>query len=306
MIVAIFLLWLSSFLVNLPFIQVQALTKVVVPSIHHEFQPQHYPRWMNHESFLKKFDYSVFLYQKSNPELPNYLKRNRGTEAGVYLNYIVDHYHNFPDVAIFVHGHPEHHTAAAFPEMLGCISPNASYISLNSPYISRDTQYWNEAGLWVEQCWRDILKVIWGLEDDIALFEEIVPIDQPISINMVCCQQFLISRSMVHRRPLKVWKKLLSIVYEQDVCHIGEPDYEHLYAFHLMKLRLGPEEPSIKHLGEEEGQGYGAHTQGGAMEHLAHVIYGHKSLQMAPPTMDEICQNFLPDCPNSPCTRSSA
>ena len=37
------------------------------------------------------------------------------------------------------------------------------------------------------------------------------------------------------------------------------------------------------------------------MEHLAHVIFGFHELKMKWPTKNELCQNFLPDCPNSPC-----
>ena len=47
--------------------------------------------------------YSVYLYQRLDPSKPNFVK-NRGTEGGVFLRYIVDHYDSFPDVAIFVHG----------------------------------------------------------------------------------------------------------------------------------------------------------------------------------------------------------
>ena len=51
----------------------------------------------------------VFLYQKLNSSEPNYISSNQGSEAGVYLRYIVDHYESFPDVAVFVHGFPEIH-----------------------------------------------------------------------------------------------------------------------------------------------------------------------------------------------------
>ncbi len=87
-------------------LQVIALTKVVVPAVYKEWD-QIKPKWTSLE-IQQQYNFSIFLYQKHNPNAPNYI-RNRGTEAGVYLRYIVDHYYHFPDIAIFVHARPEDH-----------------------------------------------------------------------------------------------------------------------------------------------------------------------------------------------------
>eukprot|EP01036_Dinobryon_divergens_P030327 gene30327-39556_t len=68
----------------------------------HEFDRQR-PHWMD-PVVQEKYGMKVFLYQKLNASEPNYISTNQGSEAGVYLRYIVDHYHTFPDVAVFVHG----------------------------------------------------------------------------------------------------------------------------------------------------------------------------------------------------------
>ena len=78
------------------------MSKVVVPAVYKEWIGGA-PSWATDKSIQEKYGYSVFQYQKLHPESPNYM-RNRGTEGGVYLKYIVDHYDDFPDVAIFVHG----------------------------------------------------------------------------------------------------------------------------------------------------------------------------------------------------------
>jgi hypothetical protein len=155
---------------------------------------------------------------------------------------------------------------------LGCISPNATYISINLPQepAFRSTDSWEEwapgcSAIWVEQCIRDVLRIVWNMESDNQTeeFEKLVPIDRPISFKTLYCQQFLLSRELVHRRSLSVWRKLLKIVYEQDVCHIGELDYEHLYSYYKHnKTKTHPEEVSIPEYGDKPGQGYGYHTQG--------------------------------------------
>ena len=88
----------------------------------------------------ERLGYSVFLYQRVDPKKPHYI-RNRGTEAGVYLRYIVDHYDNFPDVAIFVHAFPHHHQVV-WLEHIGCISPNATYMNFNFAYYNRSSDFW--------------------------------------------------------------------------------------------------------------------------------------------------------------------
>ena len=66
--------------------------------------------------------------------------------------------------------------------------------------------------IWVEQCWRDILGIVWNLQNQTQRFNERVPIDSPVSVCFIASQQFLVSRAMIHKRPFEVWKKLLTII----------------------------------------------------------------------------------------------
>lgn len=114
--------------------------KVIVPSVHKEWLGGS-PDWVTNVDLQKQHNYSVFLYQKNDPSAPNYISMNRGTEAGVYLRYIVDHYNNFPDIAVFVHAHPAKHQPKWF-ELLDCIHPQATFMNFNTEYICRDTTAW--------------------------------------------------------------------------------------------------------------------------------------------------------------------
>ena len=115
--------------------------KVLVPAVYDEFVKAGQPSWMTDQAVMERYNYSVFLYQKLDPNAPNYIRYNRGGEVGVYLRYIVDHYNNFPDVAIFVHSRPDAHQPR-WLELIGCISPNATYININFDNHHRDTRYW--------------------------------------------------------------------------------------------------------------------------------------------------------------------
>lgn len=136
-----FLVVLSFLLLSIP-INIGLQTRIViVPSVYKEWDGGK-PYWALPES-ERKHGYSIFLYQKTNSSAPNYIRTNRGTEGGVYLRYIVDHYHNFPDVAAFVHAAPEvHQTKYDWLNMVKCIRPDATYISLNSVFLKRQPSDW--------------------------------------------------------------------------------------------------------------------------------------------------------------------
>ena len=117
-------------------------SKVLVPALYKEWTNGK-PDWATDLTIQKKHNFTVFAYQKLDSNAPNYFGYNRGTETGVYLKYIVDHYHNFPDVAIFVHAKPHEHQAN-WLDMIGCISPTATWYNINykSVWMDRNPDYW--------------------------------------------------------------------------------------------------------------------------------------------------------------------
>lgn len=276
-----------------------SFTKVLVPSVYDEWD-RSIPEWISNEEIKQKYGYSVFLYQKKDPTKPNYIATNRGRENGVYYRYIVDHYLNFPDVAIFVHAHPHEHQPK-FLELIGCINPKAKYISINHQRLYRNTRFWGKNELWVEQCMREVLKVTWNITS--AELGKRLPADKPVSISFYCCQQFIISRQVVHQRPLHVWERLMHMLAEDDVCHSGEPEYEYLHAYNRTKKKVGPEPSKLPDYEWSTAAGTGRMTQAVTSEHLAHVIFGHYDVDMEWPTNTVLCENFLSSsaCPASPC-----
>lgn len=137
----------------------------------------------------------------------------------------------------------------------------------------------------MDQCWRDVLQVAWGhhSSEDKAFLDSLPP-GKEIHICATCCQQFLLGRNMVLSRPLAVWKKLHQIIGVDEGCHNGLSD-------------VIPNSKENK---------VGGLIQGGTMEHLAHVVYGHKPLIMSETTMDDVCEQYFEDdkCPGSPCSPS--
>lgn len=116
-------------------------TKVIVPAVYREWTKRGQPHWMTNETLQNDYGYTTFLYQKLDSSKPNYLASNRGCENSAYYQYIVDNYDNFPDIAFFTHAKPEEHNRADWLKLVKCVSPNASYFSLNDNAICRES--WN-------------------------------------------------------------------------------------------------------------------------------------------------------------------
>jgi hypothetical protein len=74
----------------------------------------------------------------------------------------------------------------------------------------------------------------------------IVSPKKSIKMCTISGQQFIMSREIVRKRSLKVWKELQYVLSVQNVCHAGEPDYENLYSYAASsRMKLGPEDPEL-------------------------------------------------------------
>jgi hypothetical protein len=168
------------------------ITKVIVPAVYKEWVRAK-PEWATSDRMKKQYGYTTFVYQKLNPKEPNYIDKNRGCEAGPYFRYIVDHYDSFPDVAVFIHARPEDHSKN-WLEMVGCINPNATFMSLNLDKMLCRSSWnglWAKYAMWIEQCLRDTLQIVWNLNSTAALIERLPP-HKPINMCFHCCQQFIL------------------------------------------------------------------------------------------------------------------
>ena len=236
---------------------------------------------------------SLTLYQKFNSALPHYIASNRGMEGGVYLRYIIDNYRSsLPDFVAFLHAYPNEHSYQ-FPEILTCLDTRRTkYTSLNridTALRLQTTSAWGrpdfefvgyqdpaEAQFWMERCWRDVLAVIGYREGKSPADGDAIP--SPIAVSFACCNQFVVSKEMIRRLPLKTWKKLHTMLAAGPACHLGNATYK------------GEGEASSRR-SDPLGRG----IQGFTSEHLAHVIYGGYSLlnsraQMRQDTVDSFAR----------------
>ena len=248
------------------------------------------PTWLAKMALDPLSPYVPIVYQRTQASSPRY-SPNIGGEGAVFVQYVYEHYHNLPNITVFLHPHPEAH-ATGWQCYLSCIRPNASYINFNSYSFTRRTVSgsWGDRyyAAWVEQCWRDIA---------VLADAPFAPKEDP-SVTAPCCAQFIASREQLHRRPYSFWAALMKKIYGNGgLCHTGPLDLDDLY------IVPGKDGVNDSHY-EPHVVDHGRHTIGGAMEHMTHIIFGLQPHQGNIPSQTEFCDQFYPAsvCPGSPCS----
>ena len=226
-------------------------------------------------------------YQRQNASLPNY-SPNFGFEAGVIVQFIVDHYHALPDITVFIQDRPEQHN----PHWLAwtrCLRPNVTYAPLTNARMSRlyranaQTNKGTDVDdAIVEQCWRDMLDAF-----GVAL---LLPREMPI-LSYFQGSTFLVARSRLRATPLSTWRRVHAMVAGGDGrCHRGPLEWERLSVARQRHTRT-LDTPDAR----------GKHTSANAFEALQHILVGGMGREDV--FSYDYCRTYLPDCEHTPCGR---
>ncbi|OAX81215.1 hypothetical protein ACJ72_04441 [Emergomyces africanus] len=142
-------------------------------------------------------DVEEFVYVVDDPSAPLHPPINKGHEAMVYLTYLIDHYHNLPDIMIFMHSHQVswHNEESLAFNAVDLVN------RLSSERVMRDG-YMNLRCNWGPGCpdWLHPRKqeADPGKQEEIILakaWTELFPrVEVPTVLAQACCAQFAISR----------------------------------------------------------------------------------------------------------------
>lgn len=147
-----------------------------------------------------ELDVEVALYSVDNSTAALHPPLNKGHEVMVYLTYIIDHYHDLPEILIFTHAHRQawHNTdLLGFDavEMVKRLSSDRvtrhGYMNLRcgwDPGCPEWLHPYDDAELMGKQEQRVLAKV----------WSELFPLDPlPTNLAQPCCAQFAVSRARV-------------------------------------------------------------------------------------------------------------
>ena len=145
-------------------------------------------------------DLDTVIYVANDPSAPLHPPKNKGHEVMIYLTYIIDHYDNLPDIAIFMHAHRwTHHNN----HLLGHDAVQMIR-RLNSDYVTRKG-YVNMRCEWYPGCpeWLhpDNAKESLAKQEEEVLsrsWKELFPTSPiPKALGQACCAQFALSRERI-------------------------------------------------------------------------------------------------------------
>lgn len=147
-----------------------------------------------------------YFMDDPNPEPPGLaVPRNHGREAMAYLTYIIDHYDDLPDYAIFTHGHERSwHQMEPLPMKVRALNLTALY---QENYIS--LRCGDQMGC-EKQPYIDTLHPNWGGEAHMCDFwETIVPHEVcPRYVSYKCCAQHAVTRAAIKTRTKEDWIRI--------------------------------------------------------------------------------------------------
>ncbi|GAQ80313.1 hypothetical protein KFL_000510140 [Klebsormidium nitens] len=269
---------------------------VIVPAVYHDWDAG-WPEWTE--------EFAVHVYQRTNASAPNYCE-NRAFESAVYLKFIVDYYHNLPDLTAFVHSDPPSHRRDIFT-WLRCLRPNSTYSALNVHWLNhwhvdRPLEILGKSKFptgacqvpRIEACFRRFA-AIFGKDLSAEPGGKVEP-------SFYASNQFVISRDVILRHPLRVYQEAYKLIGLEDRCVEGPIDPRENWA--LGKGNYCLQEPPREWL--EEGF-ESKIVQAMTMEYLNHYVFEVEELDGKPYTDEHYCKQFLSSeqCPGSPCEQKA-
>ncbi|GAB1210107.1 hypothetical protein APSETT445_008897 [Aspergillus pseudonomiae] len=148
------------------------------------------------------------IYAVDDPEAPLHVAKNKGKEASVYLQYIIDNYDDLPSTIVFLHSHRDGYPRAWHTEFSDHSNVRTARM-LQTDFVQRNG-YANLRCNPNPGC-PDEIRPFRGLSDEEHLPEQVFPevwqtffnnTDVPEVIATPCCAQFAVSRTQVLQRPL--------------------------------------------------------------------------------------------------------
>jgi len=171
--------------------------------------------------FKSKFcDVEVFVYDKENPANPYNVPLNKGSEASVYLKFIIDHYERLPEYTFFIHDseYSWHHDGSIVDRYNEAIASNKQYVNVNnhSCMMHKDS---------IPKCQYEKL-----LEWYCEYIEKYIPIEfipnnqDEFVDGHKGCAQFLVHRDLILNFPKSMYQDIYNWIIEEDVA-IAECEY---------------------------------------------------------------------------------
>jgi hypothetical protein len=161
-------------------------------------------------SKLNKFK-NVFVYEKEKPEKEPYnIPKNRGSEASVYIKFIVDNYNNLPNHLVLLHCHEFswHHKDSIIDVIDECIDTEIEYKNINDASKCFDMGNYQD---WINgdvgNYYQNLIKPAVG---DHTIYDN-------FTNNQPGCAQFIVHKDRILYHSLDFYKDIYNWILDIDV-----------------------------------------------------------------------------------------
>ncbi|CAF1688726.1 unnamed protein product, partial [Adineta ricciae] len=192
---------------------------VVIPAIWKEIDWSNrssWPAWLQKglepSNSSSPQPYCIHLYQRIDPSsTPPYnwpYCQNVHEEAGVYLKFIYDYYHDLPDRMLFIHGNPIRHSPYPIETAL-CVRDDVHYANIN--FFWDNEKRWSE---WLQDAKDNLsfmykcavrLLTLFGYNGKAQINPESKLPKDGNTVTTLCCAQFYVTRDRIRHYTYKQW-----------------------------------------------------------------------------------------------------
>lgn len=180
-------------------------------------------------TWLKNQEYFDYLIYSKNLNLLNEFDPlkiktcvNKGNEASSYLSYIIENYDDLPNYVAFIHGH------------LDSYHQSSDILTLIKNYTDCDYQTLNRKdwfNVFYDNHPNDVAKFNWGIVIENYDFLNL-NIPKPRELRCTAGAQFIVSKNLILRNPIEVYKNALSWLEMTTITSdISGRVFEHLWNY---------------------------------------------------------------------------
>ena len=168
--------------------------------------------------------YNIYIYSKTNKNF-NFVDKNQGQEAPMYLKYIIDNYDKLADRNLFLHAHrysyhQTHHSDFIANNLNWNLNDYFSVNKRENCYFDEglnETNYGADNYIWIKDNWRDIFP------EDFVL---------PKIFHHYCSAQFQVTKELILRHSIDFYKKAFDWIQNTDLSNYQSSRiFEHLWHY---------------------------------------------------------------------------
>jgi hypothetical protein len=151
--------------------------------------------------WIENVKYSCIVISRNG--LKKETKPNKGNEASIYLEYIIENYNSIADYTVFVHGHrTDWHHKENIDEKLNRLTFDRDYFNINDQSVGK-----------IDDISLDYMLQSKLMTSILNLIDDSIDIRD---IRYRCSAQFYVSKDKIQSNPIELYKKMYNLLMKTE------------------------------------------------------------------------------------------